>query len=45
MLKIYIAYGILIATLFVVAGTRGFAVTSLMHGAKWGPQGHSQYHK
>lgn len=30
-MKIYLVYGIIICTLFAVAGTRGYAVSGLAH--------------
>jgi len=46
-MKIYIVYGLIICTLFVAAGTRGFLVSSLMQPGRSGGGlfGHSQYHK
>ncbi len=46
-MKIYIVYGLLICTLFVLAGTRGMVVSSLAQPGSMGGGffGHSQYHK
>lgn len=44
-MKIFIVYGIVICFLFFAAGTRGYVISSMMQAAKWGPQGHSMYHK
>jgi len=45
-MKIYLAYGLIICTLFAVAGTRGLVVSGIMQsGGTGGLFGHSQYHK
>ena len=43
--KMYIVCGIIICSLFITAWARGFSVSGLVQSAKWGPQGHGQYHK
>lgn len=45
-MKVFLVYGIIICSLFFIAGTRGFVLTSsMLQAANWGPLGHSQYHK
>ena len=44
-MKIFIVYGIVVCILFLAAGTRGYVISSMTQSAKWGPQGHSMYHK
>lgn len=44
-MKTYIVFGIIVCALFFAAGTKGFAIFSMTQSGKWGPAGHSQYHK
>ncbi len=45
-MKIYLVYGIIICTLFALAGNKGYAVSGLMHSAgRTGFFGSGPHHK
>ncbi len=45
MKKVFIIYGTLICLVFLYATRIGWTVADSLASGKWGPQGHSAYHK
>jgi hypothetical protein len=45
MKKAYIAYAAVICIVFGYASMNGWTVTDSFTTGKWGPKGHTQYHK
>ena len=41
----YLVAGVIVCTMFLVSGLRGYAFTSALSSSKWDPRGQSQYHK
>ena len=45
MKKAFIIYGTAICLIFAYANYTGWTVADSVKSGKWGPKGHSQYHK
>ncbi|MBP7283456.1 MAG: hypothetical protein KBA66_17865 [Leptospiraceae bacterium] len=41
----YLIYGILLCTFLYITGHRDLSVGNFFSSGKWGPKGHSSYHK
>jgi hypothetical protein len=44
-IKFFAIYGTVICLLFAYASYSGWLFTDALHSGKWGPRGHSAYHK
>jgi len=45
MKKAFLVYGTVISLVFAYASYTGWSVSDSVQSGKWGPQGHSAYHK